>query len=252
MLNKDNRMYIILLSIFFIFNINTVEARTIYANLLNNHEITAKYEHGGKGYQAIGKDSYKGYSYGKWQISTERRNNKPSTFDFFLKYLKEKAPVFYTELHKAGGQEKAFSGDVNFRKTWKKLALDKDFQQSYDNFIFDTQVIPVYTRLDNSDNIKLDKLTTWSSENKAIQAAIKSTIIQHGSNGAFNMLSKIMLNKNVNNKDIFLKKLYEYRIFRFPRYKKRYLAEYNDLKNYLNSEKSKIETKYANLLKIPT
>lgn len=59
MLNKDNRMYIILLSIFFIFNINTVEARTIYANLLNNHEITAKYEHGGKGYQAIGKDSYK-------------------------------------------------------------------------------------------------------------------------------------------------------------------------------------------------
>lgn len=61
-----------------------------------------------------------------------------------------------------------------------------------------------------------------------------------------------MLDKNVENKDMFLKKLYEYRIFRFPRYKKRYLAEYNDLKNYLNSEKSKIETKYANLLKIPT
>ena len=42
-------------------------------------------------------------------------------------------------------------------------------------------------------------------------------------------------------KEVFLKRLYTYRLNKYPQYKKRYNAEYNDLKAYLQSGKSNIE-----------
>ena len=57
------------------------------------HQVTAQYEHGGKGYKAIVKDNYGGYSYGKEQLSTRRLNSNDanSTFDAFMKYANKKA-----------------------------------------------------------------------------------------------------------------------------------------------------------------
>jgi hypothetical protein len=43
----------------------------------------------------------------------------------------------------------------------------------------------------------------------------------------------------------FLKDLYTARKAKFPAYKKRYEQEYNDLKTYLASEDSNIETAYG-------
>ena len=221
-------------------SINPTDAKTNYDALHTNHEITARREHGGQGYLAVAKDNYGGYSYGKEQLSTERRGNKPSTFDFFLKYTQEHAPQIYNTLIKAGGQPAAYRGDQNFISTWKKLAERKDFQQVYDGFILNTQIIPVYDRMDNTGDERLDRVTTWGSTDNAIQAAIKSMIIQHGPNGAYNMIKEIMRVHNPKDKAEFLQHLYSIRTIKFPKYKKRYAGEYKDLKKYLGSGTSKI------------
>lgn len=218
---------------------NIAEARTNFDNLHMDHEIVAKYEHGHKGYQAISKDSYGGYSYGKEQISTWRKNGKSSTFDFFIKYTKDNNYKIYEKLIRAGGYQAAYKGKKSFINTWEQLANQKSFQKTYDKFLLDTQIIPVYVRLDkNKNNHNIQRITGWASEDNAIQAAIKSIIIQHGQGGAYKMLLKIAMYNPHLTKAKFLESLYGHRMKSFPQYKKRYVSEYRDLKNYLTSGKS--------------
>jgi len=101
------------------------DAKTDYDALHANHEITMRREHGGKGYHAVTMDNYGGYSWGNAQISTERRHGRPSTFDFFMRYLRDNAPGIHTQLVKAGGQPAAFTGEQQFRDTWKKLEIER-------------------------------------------------------------------------------------------------------------------------------
>lgn len=221
-------------------------AKTDIEALHHNHEITAKYEHGGKGYSAIVKDNYGGYSYGKEQISTERgKKGEPSTFDSFMKFLKKNDPAVYNTLHQAGDQPAAFKGTPAFKEAWLKLASRKDFQELYNDFIVDNMVVPVYKRMDQATSVNLDKITTWGSVNNAIQAAIKSCIIQHGRDGAFKLIRSVVKRRDPSTKAEFLKDLYTARKAKFPAYKNRYEQEYNDLNTYLASEDSNIETAYG-------
>lgn len=243
MLNEDikSRCYIYIISFFLcLFNVITAEAKTNYNALHFNHDIIAKHENGGMGYNAISKDNYGGYSYGKWQLSTERRNGKKSTFDFFMIFVKENNTDFFTKLELAGGQKAAFNGEKQFIDTWNILAKDIQFQKLYDEFLLKKQIIPVYKRMDNSKNFRLDKVTTWASSDNAIQAAIKSTIIQHGAGGAYGMIRNVVDIYNPKTKEEFLEKLYLYRTARFPKYKRRYTLEYHELYVYLGSGNSKI------------
>jgi hypothetical protein len=243
MLNKDINLLIriMLFSLFILLTDTTlVNAQTEYDTLYNITDIVGKYEHGGKGYQAVSKDSYGGYSYGKWQISTKRDKGKPSTFDFFLKYTETHNFVFAKILKKHGGYEAAFAGKKDFIKTWKIIANNPDFQKVYDNFIIDTQIIPVYVRMNNSNNKKMIKLSKWGLKDKSIEAAINSTVIQHGQGGGYNILYDVMKLYNPKSKKTFLKCLYEYRKKKFPKYKTRYVAEYKDLYNFLVSGNSKL------------
>jgi len=225
-----------------------VNAKTNFDALHTKHDIVAKYECGKLGYQAISKDGYGGYSYGKWQISTQRRNNRPSTFDFFLTYLKDRNTNYYSKLMKAGGYQAAYKGNKYFISTWKNIATQKSFQNIYDSFLLDTQIIPVYSRMDKNGNTTFDKITTWASEDNAIQAAVKSTIIQHGMGGAYKIFQNISYSKVTYTKEVFLKKLYAYRSYKYPQYKVRYNAELRDLQGYLMSGKSRIrKTKVAEI-----
>ena len=92
--------------------------------------------------------------------------------------------------------------------------------------------------MDKNGNINFDKITTWASEDNAIQAAVKSTIIQHGQGGAYKIFQEVCFREKNFTKEKFLKKLYAYRLNKFPKHKRRYHAEYNDLQNYLLSGKS--------------
>lgn len=244
MINRKLWLFIYI-SLCFLSYINIAKAETNYEALHLNHNIVAKYENGGLGYKAIGKDSYGGYSYGKWQISTKRSKNGLSTFDYFIQYIKNKNIIIYNKLQNAGGYNAAFCGNSKFINTWKDLADNKDFQQLYDNFILDTQIIPVYKRLDINN---YDELTTWCSEDNVIQAALNSTIVQHGPGGAYNIIKSIFSENTIDDKKIFLTKLYEYRIKKYSKYKRRYAAEYNDLIKNLKEEKQIKITKEISIL----
>jgi len=230
-------------------HITCVNAKTNFDNLHTKHDVVAKYECGDMGYQAISKDGYGGYSYGKWQISTQRKNGKPSTFDFFLTYLKENSNNnYYKDLNDAGGYKAAYMGTKRFTSVWRRIAGEKNFQRIYDKFLLDTQIIPVYIRMDKNGSNNFDILTTWASEDNAIQAAVKSTIIQHGQGGAYKIFQNILT--RMSSKKEFLKKLYAYRIYKYPQYKKRYNAEYKDLETYLISGKSKIHKDIKVVMKV--
>lgn len=206
-----------------------------YSNLNNNHEIVAKYEHGGKGYEAIAKDSYGGYSYGKWQISTRRKDNQPSTFDYFLTYLKKNNNVYYEKLINAGGYESAFKGDPEFIAIWKKVSKETSFKLTYDNFILDTQIIPGYKRMEKEDSHAFNQIIDWGLNDKTIQAAIHSMIIQHGPIGSFKLIRKALTGYKLTTKEDFLKVVYETRKATYPKYIRRYNNEYRDLINSMCS-----------------
>ena len=211
------------------------------------HQVTAQYEHGGKGYSAIVKDNYGGYSYGKEQLSTRRLNSKKanSTFDAFLDYAGKKAPYIKKQLNDAGGWQAAFKGTKEFKDAWLKLANQKEFQDVYDDFILDTQVIPVFNRMDQATSVNLDKITRWGSQNGAMQAAIRSAIIQHGRNGAFNMIKDVVKAHNPANMGEFIRDLYAHRTKKFPAYKSRYTNECKDVIEYLKSDASNIDMAYG-------
>lgn len=211
------------------------------------HQVTAKYEHGGKGYSAIIKDNYGGYSYGKEQLSTRRLNplHANSTFDAFIKYAGKKAPYIKKTLDAAGGWQGAFRGTNTFKQAWLKLASQKEFQDIYDDFILDTQVLPVFQRMDQATSVNLDKITRWGSQNSAMQAAIRSAIIQHGRDGAFKMICNVVKAHNPANMGEFIRDLYKYRAKKFPKYKSRYTNECDDVIEYLKSNDSNIDMAYG-------
>ena len=213
---------------------NIAQSKTNYSMLSNDHEVVAKYEHGGKGYSAISKDCV-GYSYGKWQISTKRVENHKSTFDLFLNYLKEHNISYYNELQKAGGYDNAYLGTENFKNAWKKISKQKDFQKIYEDFILETQIKPAYKKFDTNED--LDNVTTWGSENETVQAALHSVIIQHGIGGAYKLVKNTMSIYKPETPEDFIKCLYSYRTNKFKMYKTRYKNEYADLK--LNLDKMK-------------
>jgi hypothetical protein len=202
--------------------------------LSNDHEVVAKYEHGGKGYSAISKDTV-GHSYGKWQISTKRVGNYKSTFDLFLIYLKQHNVNYYNQLVKAGGYDNAYLGTKNFKNTWKKISKEEKFQEIYDDFILETQIKPAYKKFDT--NKDLDKVTSWGSENQAVQAALHSVIIQHGIGGAYKLVKNTMIIYKPETPEDFVKYLYDHRTNKFKKYKTRYKKEYSDLKLNLNNMK---------------
>ena len=239
MLNKGINLLIriMLISIFLLLtNTALVNANFEYDTLYDINDIVGKYEHGGKEYQAVSKDSYGGYSYGKWQISTKRNNKNLSTFDSFLNYIELHNSIFAKILKKHGGYKAAFAGKRDFIKTWKIIANNPEFQKVYDHFIVDTQIIPVYMRMNNSKNKNDHIIVKWGLEDKTIQAAINSTIIQHGPSGGYKILTNVMTLYKPIDKITFLKSLYEYRKIKFPKYKKRYVAELKDLQKHMNKK----------------
>lgn len=221
--------------------INPANAKVIVDNIKTHHPVVAKYESGKKGYDCIVKDNYGGYSYGKYQISTERRDGNPSTFDYFMKYLKEHDKNIEYHLRKAGGWEAASIGDPVFIAKWCEMTFRKDFQDAYNNFLRDNEYIPVYKRMDKSGNKTLDKITTWASQNNAVQAAINSAIIQHGKGGAYSLLRNVIKKYKVTSAEQFLNALYKERAVQYPKYKTRYKDEGKDVKNYYKSPESTIK-----------
>jgi hypothetical protein len=139
-------------------------------------EISATYESGKRGSDAVGNDSTGGWSYGKYQIAT-----KPGTMKEFLAYLKTASPDKAKALEDAGGNDGATNHTDAFAKAWAQLAKMPDFAGLEHGFIADTHYDPQASKLagDGLDVAKRDKAVqnvTWSI---AVQHGPGSNVITH-------------------------------------------------------------------------
>src|ERR1051326_926194 len=130
--------------------------------------ISAKYESGAKGSNAIGNDTTGGWSYGKYQIAT-----KTGTMKQFLDYVKTANPDLSKALEDAGGDKGATDHTDKFVAAWNKAASDGTLSPLEHGFIkgthFDKQ----------EETLKADGLDL-AKRDKALSDVVWSVSVQHG------------------------------------------------------------------------
>lgn len=138
--------------------------------------LSAKYESGSKGSNAIGYDKVGGASYGKYQIAT-----KTGTMNNFMNFLKKNNPEAYNEL----APLQSSSGDTSgaFANKWKELASNGKLGSSEHDFIKETHYDAAYKKLDPAAQKAVDA-------NPALQEVLWSTSVQHGAEGAKGIFNK--------------------------------------------------------------
>jgi hypothetical protein len=139
--------------------------------------LSARYESGRRGSEAIGWDSTGGTSYGKYQIAS-----KTGTMRNFLSYLKTNNPEAYERLSAAGSPDSGKSGA--FAQEWKKLVAEGKMGDSEHQFIKKTHYDKGMSGLSNQG------LTNMIGNSKALQEVMWSTSVQHGPGGASKIFNK--------------------------------------------------------------
>ena len=210
--------------------------------------LSAKYESGHKGNEAIGYDKIGGTSYGKYQLSS-----KSGTFNEFLEWAQKQGPEakkIADELLKAGNPNTG-SKEGNVPRVWKKIAKEKPklLNKLVHNFIKETH----YDKALN--NIKNNEIKQFINNSKTLQNVLWSTAVQHGPYTA----SKIFENAYKKGIDIkqYIKNIYDERLKYFkssPRSIKRsilnrYKDEASMALSSANSIKDKIITNADDLIK---
>jgi len=142
--------------------------------------LSAQYESGSKGSEAVGYDSTGGTSYGKYQISS-----KQGTMKQFMGYLKENNPQAYAQLSAAGPADSGQNGQ--FAQTWKGLAQNGTLGNSEHDFIKQKHFDPAFQGIEDSG------LRDQISGSKALQDVLWSTAVQHGpgKSGASGIMNKV-------------------------------------------------------------
>lgn len=140
--------------------------------------LSAKYESGSKGSEAVGYDSTGGTSYGKYQIAS-----KTGTMNKFMEYLKDKNPEAYAQLKAAGPADSGQNGQ--FAQTWKGLASSGKLGTAEHDFIKQTHFDPAFQGIEDKG------LRDQVSGSKALQDVLWSTSVQHGGAGASAIMNKV-------------------------------------------------------------
>jgi len=140
--------------------------------------MSAKYESGSRGSEAIGYDKTGGTSYGKYQIAS-----KTGTMDKFMSYLQETNPAAAAKLQAAGPADSGKDG--KFAQTWQDMAKSGELGTSEHDFIKKTHYDPAMA------GIKDKGLSDMIGGNKALQDMMWSTSVQHGGAGASGIMNKV-------------------------------------------------------------
>ncbi len=140
--------------------------------------LSAHYESGRLGSEAVGWDSTGGTSYGKYQIAS-----KTGTMKQFMSYLKENNPAAYEKLSAAGDPDAGKDGE--FARTWKQLAKDGTLGNSEHDFIKKTHYDVSYNK------IKSEGLKGMIQGSSALQDVLWSSSVQHGGSGGANIFNKV-------------------------------------------------------------
>ncbi|WP_051261495.1 hypothetical protein [Desulfovibrio inopinatus] len=154
------------------------------ANLKNNAigQISARYESGSAGSQAIGYDPAGGTSYGRYQIAS-----RPGSLRHFLHYAQTRAPDWAEQLSTAGPFNTG-SRTGQLPTVWRALA--KRHGARFDNlqhdFIMDSYYLPAHNVLLQRTGFDIE------AQSPAIREAFFSTSVQHGAAGASDIFASAL------------------------------------------------------------
>ncbi len=145
-------------------------------------ELSAAFESGAQGVNAIGYDQTGGTSYGTYQIAS-----KPGTMSRFIEYLEGQEPTWAAKL-KAAGPTNTGSRKGRMPVAWTNIAKENPerFGQIQRDFIEASHYEPARDKILTRTGVDVDTLP------KAAQEALWSTSVQHGPAGAANIFSRII------------------------------------------------------------
>lgn len=176
---------------------NTVE---IFQDNANNEflgVLSEKYEsNGDPGRISDTPGDYGGKSYGAWQFSS-----KMKSLDSFVYWLEDKNKSFYERLTQAWKLDGNTNCGPNFDAAWKEIANNHyntfyALQQAYVKEKNYDVLVSKLLKVGNFSNI----LSSFSGRN-----VIWSTVVQHGVNGAYNIIAPL---KNITNVEDFITAVY--------------------------------------------
>lgn len=162
--------------------------------------LSAQFESGSKGSDAVGYDSTGGTSYGKYQIAT-----RTGTMDKFMEYAKQNNPALYERLKAAGPADSGKDG--KFAQEWKASVADGTMGTAEHDFIKKTHFDPAFQNIDNKG------LRDQVSGSKALQDVLWSTSVQHGADGGAGIANRAY--KDGMTKEDFVNATYDERAKRF-------------------------------------
>ncbi len=165
-------------------------------------ELSAQYESGKNGINAVAYDRVGGTSYGKFQIAS-----KPGTFDDFVKYLTREAPDIAEQLKK-GGPANTGSRNGRMPEIWKDIAESQPnrFELLQENFIKRTHFDPAFSSL---------KDTGLDTTCPVLKEVVWSTAVQHGATGAKRIFSRALNGVDTSNMESFINNVYDVRTSQF-------------------------------------
>jgi hypothetical protein len=136
--------------------------------------LSASFESGTEGVNAIGHDKNGGTSYGTYQIAS-----KPGTMKDFIEFLREKEPAWAAKL-KAAGPADTGSTRGRMPEVWREIASeDPDkFGGLQRDFIEATHYAPARDKILARTGVDMDTMPPAARE------ALWSTAVQHGAGGA--------------------------------------------------------------------
>lgn len=136
--------------------------------------LSARFESGEAGVDAIGYDRQGGTSYGQYQISS-----RAGTMSAFLEFLDERAPEWARGLRAAGPANTGDRGGAMPRE-WKRIAAENPdrFAALQRDFIERTHYLPALEEIREKTGVDM------GSQPRALQEVLWSTAVQHGARGA--------------------------------------------------------------------
>jgi hypothetical protein len=143
-------------------------------------DLSASFESGTTGVNAIGYDKNGGTSYGTYQIAS-----KPGTMKEFIDFLKKKEPSWASQL-KAAGATNTGSTKGRMPDVWRSIAAtDADkFGRLQREFIESTHYEPARDKILARTGVDMDTMPAAARE------ALWSTAVQHGPSGAARIFSR--------------------------------------------------------------
>ncbi len=142
--------------------------------------LSAQFESGRDGIEAIGYDRHGGTSYGKYQISS-----RAGTMRSFIEFLKAEEPEWAKRLEAAGP---ANTGGRRGRmpEVWKKIASESPerFEELQEKFIHKSHFVPAMKAVAAKTGLAFTEMPA------ALQEVLFSTAVQHGPGGAARIVSR--------------------------------------------------------------